>query len=143
MLVGGPGDDMIRGQRGTDVVSFEAAPAGVSVSLRARTASGQGADILTGVDRVIGSSFDDLLIGDRRRNSIRGRPGNDVIRGLGGDDNLSGQDGNNRVLGGIADDTLYGSPGNDRLSGGDGVDRCDGGPGVDRGSGCEATSDIP
>jgi VCBS repeat-containing protein len=63
---------------------------------------------------MIGSSGDDVLVGDDQNN---------VIFGLKGDDTLDGGDGN---------DTLYGGQGNDLLVGGEGNDTLDGGGGYDQ-----------
>jgi Ca2+-binding RTX toxin-like protein len=73
------------------------------------------------IERVVGTSFDDVLVGD---DTIF-----NTLRGAGGDDVLIGRDGF---------DDLFGGPGDDVLRGGQGTDTCDGGPGRDRLFGCEA-----
>lgn len=59
--------------------------------------------------------FAATMVGSRRRDVLRGTPGDDVIAGLGGDDVILG-------LGG--DDVLCGGRGRDRISGGAGTDLC-------------------
>lgn len=95
----GAGDDLIvstsagkislEGGSGTDTISYAAHTpsgrsfSGVSVDLRTGVAKGIGKQQLSGVENVIGSSFEDTIIG---------RPGvrNTITGGLGNDD-LSGQ----------------------------------------------------
>lgn len=101
-IKGGSGDDVIYADQGNDdivggggidVVSFAGAVNGVTVNLNAKTAAGLGTDKISGVEAVVGSSFDDTITGDKRANYIEGGDGNDVIRGLGGEDWLSGGEG--------------------------------------------------
>lgn len=67
-----------------------------------------------GIEGVVGTAFDDLIVGNDRGNDLQGGGGNDTLYGGRGDDTLSGQDGN---------DGLFGGEGNDTLDGGDGADR--------------------
>jgi Ca2+-binding RTX toxin-like protein len=69
------------------------------------------------VEVVIGSVYNDILIGDGNRNWLYGYKGGDVLKGRGGDDFLFGETGA---------DTLLGGGGYDVLNGGSGVDDCDG-----------------
>ena len=91
-LDGGAGDDRIDGGPGwwgvVDTLDFSGAAAGVNIDL----AAGVGADGLGGTDTyanvnaVIGSAFDDRLVGDDRANILTGGAGNDtLIGGLGND----------------------------------------------------------
>ncbi len=61
--------------------------------------------LLGSIENVVGTEFDDLLIGSREANLLDGRGGNDELRGLEGDDILIGGGGN---------DLLIGSTGNDQ-----------------------------
>jgi Ca2+-binding RTX toxin-like protein len=123
LLVASPGTDYLNGGRGRDTVTFASAPAGVAADLAAGTAAGGAAAALVGFEMARGSSHDDALTGDGRRNTLLG---------LGGDDTLAGAAGNDRLLGGEGDDTLLGGEGDDFLDGGDGeADSADGGDGDD------------
>ena len=116
LITGGPGADEISGGGGTDTIAYEYSPMGVSINLRAGTASGGDADgdeLAANIENVRGSMHDDMLSGSR---------GDNMIWGLGGMDNLYGDKG---------DDTLHGGMGDDELDGGDGVDTLVGGPGAD------------
>ena len=71
---------------------------------------------------MLGSSFDDDLVGDSSSNIITGGAGNDRLGGDDGNDNLSGGDGNDQLIGGSGNDRLGGDGGNDNLTGGLGAD---------------------
>lgn len=123
VLIGGPGHDLIVGGPGRDWVDYSGAPSAVVVDLGAGTASGgAGVDTIVGVENIIGSFFDDALIGSGKPNVIRGGFGDDTIVGKKKADRLFGEGG---------DDKIYGGKGNDELSGGPGIDTLDGGPGTD------------
>jgi Ca2+-binding RTX toxin-like protein len=123
VLSGGVGDDRLDGGGGTDTADYRDAANGMTVDLAAGTASGEGEDTLVSIERIKGSSHDDVLSGDAGGNRIEGNHGDDVIRGEGGNDSL---------LGGRGDDVIDGGSGNDVLLGGDGDDVLDGGTGTDR-----------
>jgi Ca2+-binding RTX toxin-like protein len=140
------GDDVVNGGAGSDIVDYLAAAGPVSVDLPAGTATyspvggSTWSHSLVLVEKVDGSPFGDTLIGDGKRNVLRGKHGADTIEGGGGDDALiggldgdevSGGDGNDLVKGQGDDDVLGGGGGNDRMVGGSGNDSLDGGPGDD------------
>lgn len=105
-LTGGGGADTLNGGSGNDTASYTGSGSGVTVNLVTGTGTGGDAegDILTGIENVIGSSFNDTLIGDDNDNILDGREGDDTIIGNGGND------------------TLIGGAGADSLNGGDGTD---------------------
>lgn len=109
-LQGDPGDDHLHGGLGFDAVDYAMAAAGVSVKLwkqRAENDGDGGVDTLVSVEHVVGSNFDDFIVGDERANRLQGGVGNDTLRG--GSDN----------------DTLLGGSGHDALHGGEGFDTAD------------------
>jgi Ca2+-binding RTX toxin-like protein len=63
-----------------------------------------GLILLGSIENVIGTEFDDLLIGSNEANLLDGRGGNDQIWGLGGDDILIGGTGNDLLIGGLGND---------------------------------------
>jgi Ca2+-binding RTX toxin-like protein len=72
---------------------LRAAPtAGVTVRLWNGTGSGGDAegDILSGIENLAGSAFDDTLVGDAAGNHLRGGGGADALWGNDGDDTLEG-----------------------------------------------------
>ncbi len=86
-LVGGAGADVIYGGAGFDVASYEDATQGVTIDLANGTAS--DGDRLYSIEDLIGSSFDDQLLGDNYSNIIDSGMGADTIDGRGGRDTVS------------------------------------------------------
>ena len=109
-LWGGSGNDfMDGGPGGFEDVRYVSASGGVTVDLRAGTASGEGSDTIANVDQVIGSSHADViyLLDDPESFEVAlGIGGNDTIYGLAGDDALSGADGDDVIDGGDGFDFL-------------------------------------
>ena len=126
LLVGGAGGDTLKGGADNDTISYKYSPMGVTIHLRAGTASGGDAegDKLPDedIENVEGSMHDDSLTGDKKMNSIWGLGGNDTLDGGRGEDMLDGGAGNDVLDGGDNNDTLKGGPGADELTGGGGKD---------------------
>jgi hypothetical protein len=140
-------------------VDYSASNAAVNVNLRTMSGLGGHAegDAMAGIDGVIGSAFNDTIIGfddegsspaDFYYNYFEGGAGNDVIEGRGGSDALFGGadndtvfggDGNDTVEGGDGNDFLIGDAGNDTMSGGSGNDLMSGGIGNDSMDGGDGT----
>jgi Ca2+-binding RTX toxin-like protein len=156
-LGGGEGDDVIVGGAGQDEVSYVGTEGPVTVDLTAGTAEGDGTDTLASIEGILGSDFDDVLIGNDAVTVIVGLGGSDSITGGEGDDFLvggssigvefgrrwcdtepldeadfiQGEAGNDVVMGCEGDDALEGNGGGDELAGGAGDDVLDGGVGSD------------
>ena len=84
VIDGGSGDDLMDGGAGRDTASYDAAVAGVAVSLAVRGAQftgGAGTDTLRRFEHLTGSAFDDRLAGDASVNAVRGGAGDDVVSG--------------------------------------------------------------
>lgn len=114
----GEGSDTIIGATGRDTVLFTGTTS-VIADLGSGEATGQGDDVMTGIENATGGSGFDKLLGSRARN---------VLKGGGGGDALKGRKGRDRLLGG---------PGFDLLNGGPGVDYCRVGGGGGSTSSCE------
>jgi len=84
------------------------------------------------VDRFIGGSGNDTLLGLDQSDFLSGGIGNDILDGGKGDDILDGDTGNDTLNGGEGTDTLNGGEGNDTLDGGVGTNLLRGGAGNDR-----------
>jgi Ca2+-binding RTX toxin-like protein len=85
---------------GTDVANYGFATAGVRVSVDLSAGDGRPGDddrIRRTVESVLGSQFDDVLVGGSRADHLAGRDGDDQIIGLAGEDVLSGGEGNDRI----------------------------------------------
>ncbi len=156
VLDGGPGDDQLFGEGGVDTVTYADSAAGVSANLTTTEATGDGTDVLFDVENLIGSPFDDTLVGDGARNAIDGGlAGDDVLDGAAGVDTVSyagsgvgvsanlttglatadGTDelsGFENLVGSPFADTLFGDEGPNLILGLDGIDGLDGRAGNDR-----------
>jgi VCBS repeat-containing protein len=88
MLSGGEGADDIAGGEGFDTASYATSSGGVTVNLASGAGSGADAqgDHLSGIERVLGSAFDDVLTGSAGGEQFSGGAGNDQINGGAGDD---------------------------------------------------------
>jgi uncharacterized repeat protein (TIGR01451 family) len=113
-LAGAGGNDEVFGEAGADTVDYRRASGFVRANLRRGTASGAGTDALSGVERLLGSRYGDVLRGSKVANRLSGGAGADLLYGLGGRDRLLGQRGNDRLDGGRGRDTLRGGRGRDR-----------------------------
>ncbi|WP_310618630.1 M10 family metallopeptidase C-terminal domain-containing protein [Flexibacterium corallicola] len=104
-LIGGSGQDYLNGGEGIDTVVYSGSSGGVMVDLVNGTASGGDADgpvqivgrgtaikhdIIVDVENVVGSYFDDHLIGNDQVNELSGGSGDDVLTGGAGADILNG-----------------------------------------------------
>ena len=105
-LIGGLGNDILKGGNNyywgnVDWADYSNASASETVNLSAGTASGgDGNDILSGIEAVRGSSYNDILIGDANDNTLDGGDGNDTLVGGDGSDTLTGGLGNDILAGG-------------------------------------------
>ena len=131
----GLGDDTVLAGDGFDWVDYSTVDSAIRIDLRAQGKAqdrwGAGFDYLDGIEAVIGSPFNDYLLGDSGYNELHGGDGRDVIRSKGGDDRLFGNDGpdklegdtgNEILTGGLGGDELLGLSGNDTLYGNEGDD---------------------
>lgn len=127
---GGPGDDyfnssaddeLLVGGSGSDTVDFHLScrecgteypdpRVGVVVDLRLtgpQDTVGRGVDELSGIENLVGSGDDDVLLGNGERNRLVGFFGDDSVNGRRGADNLLGGDGTDRCIGGPGRDRLH------------------------------------
>ncbi|CUH80068.1 Hemolysin-type calcium-binding repeat-containing protein [Tropicibacter naphthalenivorans] len=111
------GPDTVNGGEGVDRAVYRGSDAGVTVDLS--LGEGQGGDtagdVLTGIERVVGSEFADTLRGDAGDNLLSGNAGADSLWGGAGRDVLSGGDGADTLIGGAGDDRLFGGADADRF----------------------------
>jgi Ca2+-binding RTX toxin-like protein len=114
-LIGGAGRDRLDGGDGWDTAWYNSAPTGVDARLYDNSQNkGEAAgDVLIDIEALVGSGFNDVLVGNGAVNALLGGDLNDWLDGLGGGD------------------YLYGGNGNDSLIGRSGADKFDGGYGFD------------
>ena len=115
-IAGGAGNDVISGGAGEDVADYAGVTSDLAINLATGVATGDGSDVLNGIEDANGGEGDDLIGGDKGNNILAGGGGNDVIGGGAGNDSLNGGTGN---------DTMTGGAGNDIVTGGDGEDEVD------------------
>ena len=124
LINGGTGRDKMYGGAGNDTATYEYSSAAVRVSLTSNRGRGGEArgDWLFDIENLIGSDYNDTLIGDAVSNILEGGNGADTLNGEGGSDFLFGELGDDTLIGGDGDDILNGGLDRDILWGGDGVD---------------------
>lgn len=126
ILSGGPGDDTIVGAGTSDVLLPLAG--GARVDLLRQTASGEGADTVSGIEVVVGTPGADVLVGSDADEIFLAGAGADTVAGGGGSDLLLGGNGADHLAGDAGDDVLRGDDATaaaDRLDGGGGTDVAD------------------
>jgi Ca2+-binding RTX toxin-like protein len=118
---GGAGNDTITG-RGVDY--SRTATTGVDVNLQTGSASdGQGGtDTLINVYSVVGTDFDDTIVGSNQYGALFGDVGNDLLEAGSARIILDGGSASDTLIGGSFNDLLDGGAGRDSMTGGDGND---------------------
>ncbi|UWQ19646.1 calcium-binding protein [Jannaschia sp. M317] len=123
ILSGGPGSDLYLAGAGADqitddgpisdrdIVSYANAPAGLVADLEfsdGNQGTGYAAgDQMGGIEGLIGTRFDDTLIG---RSLVQGPLSSDYLEGGAGNDTILGGDGSDTLVGGQGFDVLIGGP---------------------------------
>jgi Ca2+-binding RTX toxin-like protein len=117
IIKGGGGADFIDGGAGRDVVSYDSSKSAVEIDLVTGTGKGGDAagDTLISIEDIVGSGFNDRLIGNNRDNKLDGGAGNDTLKGGGGADTLVGGAGHDILEVDGIEDRAYGGDGNDTL----------------------------
>jgi serralysin len=101
-LQGGADNDILNGGTGADTVSYASAASPVVASLATDFATGEGSDLFSYVEGLIGSAAaDTLAVADSDGSSNAAN----VLKGLGGNDTLDAADG-------VGNDTVDGGKGN-------------------------------
>ena len=93
LLDGGAGDDILDGGPGVDTASYTAATGQVLVSLLIngpQNTLGAGTDTLISIEKIVGSSFADILTAGTAGSTLNGGPGGDDLIGGPGSDILNG-----------------------------------------------------
>ena len=112
------------GGEDSDTVSYRRDPGPVKVNLEQNQATDGfgGTDQIYNVENVVGSAFNDEIIGDAQANIIHAGEGDDVVNARDGNDIIFGEAGNDILLGENGNDFLVGGTDADNLNGGDGND---------------------
>ena len=118
VLIGGPGNDAFVGGAGLDTVSYQSATAGVTVDLSStsqQNTGGAGSDFISGVEKLIGTTYNDILTAAATGSTLNGGAGDDILNGGAGADALNGGAGNDTIIGGGGRDLLTGWTGADKF----------------------------
>ena len=132
VMIGGEGDDFLRGSDGADtldggngwdrVSSFVVAPtAGISFDLNIQGVAqdtGQGMDILIGIEHASGTTLNDTLTGNGGDNWLWDGGDGDDATAASGNDKINAGGGNDLVEVGNGNDVVNGGTGIDTLSSG-------------------------
>lgn len=124
-LEGGAGDDVLNGRGGADILiggdgsdtaTYLMSTAGVTIRLNggANEFGEAAGDTFDSIENVIGSNYNDALVGGSGANRLDGGGAADYLNGGGGAD---------VIVGGVGGDTLIGGAGDDILTGGTGADK--------------------
>lgn len=119
-FVGGAGNDTFNGGTGLDVIDYSKSGAAVNVDLSTGALSGgdaAGDSIASGIDGVIGSEFNDSLVGFDHQGTSASDTYTNVFHGMDGDDTIRGQGSDDSLYGGADDDSIEGGAGNDYIEG--------------------------
>jgi Ca2+-binding RTX toxin-like protein len=133
-ILPGTGSDQVNGGSGFDTVAYDdgSLSAGINATLLGGGTPtvwtvnevGGSTDILTDIEAIIGTGFNDTINGGAATIALQlfGGGGDDSITGGAGDDTLAGGNGNDFIDGGDGNDTIYGGFGTDTIVGGTGAD---------------------
>jgi Ca2+-binding RTX toxin-like protein len=110
---GGAGADTIRGQAGIDTITYEHSATAVTVDLGATPTygysfDGVSGDVLIGVENIVGTALNDILLGDGLDNRIEGGAGSDTINGKGGIDTVTYEHSTTAVILNLSATPTYG-----------------------------------
>jgi Ca2+-binding RTX toxin-like protein len=99
-LIGGAGNDTLNGGDGIDTADYSQSAGAVSVNLTTGLGAGGDAqgDVLSAIEGIIGSAFNDTLTGGIRSDTLEGGAGNDTLIGGAGADRLIGGSGNDTFV---------------------------------------------
>ena len=127
-LIGGDGDDVleidsfhdqVEGGAGSDTLMFRS-DYGVDINLGAGVVmsingyhSHHYRSTIEGVENVLGTQYDDWIIGSDVANKLSGGSGADTLSGKGGNDQIDGENGADTIIGGTGADVLRGGAGAD------------------------------
>ncbi|AQR69440.1 hypothetical protein BZG29_14660 [Janthinobacterium sp. LM6] len=96
-----PGGNVLDGGGAGNALNYVNASAGATVAFAAAgtaLAARPGVDVVANFNAVVGSKFDDVLIGNELKNTLLGVLGNDILQGGKGDDTLAGVLGNDTYI---------------------------------------------
>jgi len=116
-LAGGLGADVLWGGLGFDTANYSDSAIGVDARLFSTGSGGTAeGDTLIYIERIVGSQFNDTLIGGGASVRLDGLNGDDILFDYSANATLIGGNGNDFMQGGIGGDTYFGGSGTDTVS---------------------------
>ena len=91
-LGGGLGNDRLVGGTGSDTAVFSSSANSINLNTK-KTTTGDGRDILTGIENVNAGGGNDIVTGSKTGNVLNGEAGDDILFGGLGNDRLTGGSG--------------------------------------------------
>ena len=88
------GNDRLLGGAGIDTAVFSSRNNRINLGSTRIQGTGDGRDILTGIENVNGGAGNDIITGNNSDNTLNGGTGNDTLNGGLGNDRLVGGSGN-------------------------------------------------
>ncbi|QEX18958.1 hypothetical protein FRZ44_42700 [Hypericibacter terrae] len=114
ILQGRAGNDILNGEGGFDLVYYDQAPGDVVASIIAGGAGADGyggTDTYVSIEGIVGSDYNDNVVGDGGINRLQGGFGDDTLTGGGDSDTILGGGGADLLLGGAGADWFVRAPG--------------------------------
>lgn len=104
ILEGGAGADVLDGGAGWDYARYTRAESGVRVNLEdnSQNTGDAAGDTFISIEAVVGSNYDDILLGGASNDFLRGGHGDDVLYAGAGRDQLYGDSGADRFVFGLS-----------------------------------------
>ena len=117
-LIAGTGADFLNGGTGVDTADYSGSDAGVTVQINngGTIDGGHATGDIVWTENIIGSDFDDDIIGNSLANELNGGAGDDVFNASSGNDTINGGAGDDFILGSRGGDTIDGGAGTDTAS---------------------------
>jgi Ca2+-binding RTX toxin-like protein len=118
LFIGNGGNDHLDGGNNIDTVSYSRDPGAVNVNLSQNKArDGFGSiDEIYNIENVVGSAFNDEIIGDTNANIVTAGVSNDIVKGGAGNDQLYGESDDDFLMGEAGDDLIDGNNDVDTVS---------------------------
>lgn len=119
-FIGGAGNDSFRGDTGLDIIDYSQSGSALNIDLSTAQLSGgdaAGDQIISGIDGIIGSAYNDSLVGFDHEGTDPADTYTNVLKGMGGNDTILGKGGSDSLYGGAGDDSIEGGAGNDYIEG--------------------------
>jgi serralysin len=108
-LQGGLGADVLYGALGFDTADYSDSLVAINIGIfRAGTGGTAEGDTLTYIERIVGSDYDDNLVGGGATSTLDGGLGDDTLFDYGGAAIMNGGAGNDTLIGGANGDTING-----------------------------------